>query len=252
MSVGYRVELDIFCGPLDLLLYLVRRNEVDILTLPVAGITSQFVDYLQVLELIDIDMVGDFVVMASALIEIKSRIVLPRADEDEEGAGPELDADPGSELIHQLLKYKKFKDAAGALEERAAHWQERYPRLSDDRPRQGKDPSADRIKEVELWDLVSALSRVLRKKEVEQVGRIRYDDTPITVHIERIGTRVRREGRVAFSSFFEQTNERLRIVGVFLAIMELLRHHGFRADQPVEYGEIWVLPPKDAAEEVST
>jgi segregation and condensation protein A len=241
MSVGYRVQLDIFCGPLDLLLYLVRRNEVDILNLAVASITAQFVDYLEVLELIDIDLVGDFVVMASALIEIKSRIVLPRTDEEE--AGPELGGDAGSELIHQLLEYKKFKDAAGALEERAAHWQERYPRLSDDRPRQGKDPSADRIKEVELWDLVSALSRVLRKKEVDQVGLIRYDDTPISVHIERIGTRVRHEGRVTFSSFFEQTNERPRIVSIFLAILELLRHHGFRADQPVDYGEIWVLPP---------
>lgn len=243
MTTGYRVELDAYCGPLDLLLYLVRRNEVDIVDLPIAAITAQFSDFLQVLELIDLDMVGDFVVMASSLVEVKSRMVLPRVEEETEE--PEQAADPRGELIEQLLEYKNFKDASHALEERAAEWQERYPRLSDDRPRQEKDPAADRIKEVELWDLVSALSRVLRKKNVDKVGRIRYDETPIAVYMQRIGKRVREEGRVPFSLFFEKTNDRGRVVGVFLAVLELLRHHAYRAEQPVIYGEIWVLPPLD-------
>ncbi len=240
MSTAYRVELDIFCGPLDLLLYLVRRNELDILHLPLASVTAQFVEYLEVLELIDLDLVGDFVVLASTLIELKSRLLLPQPKQQPE---VELPEDSHGELIRQLLEYKKFKDAAQALEERAARWQERYPRLSDDRPRKGNDPSADKIKEVELWDLVSALSRVLRKKVIEKEGRIRYDDTPISVYIDRIALRVRQERRVAFSSFFEATNERSRIVGVFLAILELLRHHGYRAEQPIDYGEIWIMPP---------
>lgn len=241
MSTDYRVELDLYSGPLDLLLYLVRRNEVDVVDLPIATLTNQFDDFLQVLELIDLDMVGDFVVMASTLVEIKSRMVLPRADEEPDE--PESAADPRGELIEQLLEYKNFKDASRALEERAAEWQERYPRLSDDRPRLAKDPAADRIKEVELWDLVSALSRVLRTKNVEKVGRIRYDETPIAVYMERIGERVRKEGRVPFSLFFQQTNDRGRVVGVFLAVLELLRHHAFRAEQPIPYREIWVLPP---------
>lgn len=240
MTTDYHVKLDIFRGPLDLLLYLVRRNEVDILDLPIAKITTTFADYLEVLEFIDFDLVGDFVVMASSLIEIKSRMVLPRPDEEPE---PELTDDPRGELIQQLLHYKKFKDASKALENRAAEWQERFPRLSDDRPSQGKDFSADRIKEVELWDLVSALSRVLRKKTVEKESRIKYDETPIGVYAERIRSRIRQEGRVAFSSFFENTNMRSRIVGIFLAILELLRHYQYRAEQPVDYGEIWILPP---------
>lgn len=249
-SPFYRVDLENYQGPLDLLLYLVERNELDVFDLPIAKITAQFLDFLEVLELIDLDLVGDFVVMASALVEIKSRLVLPQQADEEETV--EIEGDPRGELIQQLLEYKKFKDASKLLEEQAAIWQERYPRLSDDRPRQGKDPSADFIKDVELWDLVSALSRVLRTNAPEPHANIRYDDTPISVYVERIGKQVREENRVAFSSLFQGENERSRIVGVFLAILELLRHHGYRAEQPREYGEIWVMPPLQTSENVES
>ena len=243
-TTEYRVELDLFNGPLDLLLYLVRRNEIDIFDLPIATITAQFAEFLEVLEFLDLDLVGDFIVMASSLLEIKSRQVLPQpeAEPDEE---PISDEDPRGELIRQLLEYKKFKDAAKLLEEQAAQWQERFPRLSDERPSRGKDPTADRIKEVELWDLVSALGRILKRKEVEKETRIRFDETPISVYISQIVARVRQEGRVPFSSFFEGANRKARIVNIFLAILELIRHQSFRADQPVEFGEIWILPPLD-------
>ena len=237
----YRVELDMYSGPLDLLLYLVRRNELDVIDLQIAEIASSFLEYLEVLRFLDLDLIGDFLVMASTLVEIKSRMVLPRPEEDPQ---PEMQEDPRSELIHQLLEYKRFKDVARALEERAAEWQERYPRLSDDRPSPGRDRAADRIKGVELWDLVSALSRVLRQKVIEEESSVRYDETPISVYIEQIGHRVRAEGRVAFSSLFEGTSLRSKIVGIFLAILELLRHHRFRGEQPTDFDEIWILPPE--------
>ncbi len=240
--MDYRVELDAFSGPLDLLLYLVRRQEVDILNLPVAEITARFLEFLEVLQVLDLDLIGDFVVMASSLIEIKSRLALPGPDEPPELVEP--DEDPRADLVRQLLEYKRFKDAARRLEEQAADWQQRYPRLTDDRPRGGNDPSRDLIKEVELWDLVSALSRVLRKNSESAPATVVYDDTPIAVYIERIKARVLAEQRVAFSSFFTGTNSRSRIVGIFLAILELLRHYKFRAEQPQEYHEIWVLPPE--------
>ncbi|MEX0701953.1 MAG: segregation/condensation protein A [Planctomycetales bacterium] len=236
----YRVHLDLYSGPLDLLLYLVRRNEVDVRELAIARITARFIEFLEVLEFLDLDLVGEFLVTAGTLLEIKSRLVLPQAEEEPE---PELDEGPRGDLIRQLLEYKKFKEAALALAERAAAWQDRFPRLTDERPRQGKDPATDRIKEVELWDLVSALSRVLRTKTIEREGSIRYDEVPIGVYVERIGARVRAEGRVPFSAFFEGTNRRSRIVAIFLAVLELLRHHAFRAEQPVDGGEIWVLAP---------
>ena len=248
-TTEYRVELDLFHGPLDLLLFLVRRNEVDVLELPIAKITAQFVEFLEVLEVLDLDLVSDFLVMASSLLEIKSRLVLPQTEEEPEEE-PISDEDPRGELIRQLLEYKKFKDAADVLEEQAARWQERYPRLSDERPSHGKDPTADRIKEVELWDLVSALGRVLKRKEVETVTRIRYDETSISIFMDQIAGRVRKEGRVAFSSFFEGANRKNRIVNIFLAILELIRHQSFRADQPTEFGEIWILPPLDISNRV--
>jgi segregation and condensation protein A len=241
-SPEYRVELDVFSGPLDLLLYLVRRNEVDILDLPIATITAQFQKFLDILGFIDLEITGDFIVMASTLAEIKSRLVLPRSAEEDEEA-PEGDEDPRSDLIKQLLEYKKYKDAAVALEERAAAWQERYPRLTDDRPTAGKDPLRDRIKEVELWDLVSALARVVERTVIEKEAKIRYDETPISVYVDAIGQRVREEGRVAFTSFFDGETLRSKIIGIFLAILELLRHHGFHAIQEVDFGEIWVMPP---------
>ncbi len=238
----YQVKLDLFSGPLDLLLYLVRRNEVDLADLPVASITQQFLNFLTIIEWIDLDLAGEFVVMASTLVELKSRIVLPReAAEEDADAGPTPD-EAGSELVEQWLKYKRYKEAARELEERAAQWHERFPRLHDDRPASQKDLAADSIKEVELWDLVSALARVVQKKVTEETSSIRYDETPISVYVEQIGNRVRAEGRVAFSEFFTGTNLRSKIIGIFLAILELLRHHGFKAEQPDEYGEIFVLP----------
>lgn len=242
MSTQYRVELDIYSGPLDLLLYLVRRNEISITELPLAQITTRFLEFLEILQFLDLDDVGDFVVLASTLIEIKSREALPQTEVEEETEveGGDL---PKSELITRLLQYKRYKEAAAALEDRAAEWQQRFPRLSDERPQLGRDHAADPIREVELWDLVSALSRVLQKKVVEQTSAIRYDETPIATYAEVISTRVRTEGRVAFSQLFEGTNERSRIIGIFLAILELLRHHGFHAEQPDAYGEIFVLPP---------
>lgn len=246
---SYRVELDLFTGPLDLLLYLVRRDEVDILSLPISRITYQFREFLEVLEIINLELVGDFVVVASSLAEIKSRMVLPASEEEQlaEEERPLEGDDPRSELIHRLLDYKKFKDAAAALDVRAAEWQERYPRLSDDRPAVGKNPATDFIKEVELWDLISALNRVLRRKDVEQEASIKYDDTPIHVHVERIGAKVRAEGEVRFSTLFDEETIRSRIVGMFLAVLELLRHHGFRATQPQACDEITIYPPLEGA-----
>ena len=224
------------------MLYLVKRHELDILDLPIARITRQFSDMLEVIEVLDLDFIGDFVVMASTLVEIKSRMVLPRPEEAEPDV-PEGDDDPRSDLVRQLIEYKKYKDAARLLEEHAAEWQEHYPRLSDERPAAGVDPSEDRIKEVELWDLVSALSRILRRNPATNQTAIIYDDTPISTYVQRIHDLVMEHGRVSFSSLFEGAFSKSKIVGIFLAILELLRHYHLRAEQPVEYGEIWVLPP---------
>ena len=241
----YRVSLDIFGGPMDLLLYLVRKNEVDILDLPLAKITVQFLEFLEVLRLLDVDLAADFVATASTLMEIKSRIVLPRQEEAE--LEQPLEDEPPSDLVHKLIEYKRLRDAALALEEHAALWQERFPRLSDERPGRERDLASDRIREVELWDLVSALARVLRRSSVEEETSVRDDEVPLAVYMDAISQRVRREGSVAFSTLFENATRRNVIVGLFLAVLELLRHHGFRAEQSADYGEIWIRPPLNEA-----
>lgn len=243
----YRVSLGFFTGPLDLMLYLVRRDEFAARDLPLSQITSQFLEFLSVLEFIDLELASEFVVVASTLLEMKSRDVLP-ADSSSSDTPDEIPVSesPASDLIRKLLEYRRFRDASQALENRAIEWQARYPRLSDERPIVGKTPSADRIKEVELWDLVSALGRVLKKNDVQAEGRIRYDETPIEVYVEQIGARVRAEGEVLFTQLFDHETIRSRIVGMFLAILELIRHHGYRAIQEGLYGEIRVLPPEVA------
>lgn len=240
---NYRASLSFFEGPLDLLLYLTRRNEIDSRKIPLSKITSQFLEFLAVLEFIDLELASEFVVVASTLLEMKSRDVLPSeeqaitAEEDVAASGPATD------LVRKMLEYRRFRDAAQAIEVQAIEWQARYPRLADERPVIGKTPAADRIKEVELWDLVSALGRILKKKDVQTEGRILYDDTPIEVYVQQIGDRVHAEGEVFFTKLFDKETIRSRIVGMFLAILELLRHHGYRAIQEGLYGEIRVLPP---------
>lgn len=241
----YRVQLGQFGGPMDLLLYLVRRHEMDICNVSLAKVTRDFQQFLDVLELLDMELVADFIVVASTLLEIKSREVLPKPEETVEEDEVE---ETGSDLIGQLLQYKRYKNAAKNLDSRASEWLERYPRLSTDRPDVKRDGATDRIREVELWDLVSALGRIVRLPDVEKSTSIRMDETPLSVFQERIRNRLAIEERVAFSDFFEGERLQSRIVGIFQAILELIRHEQYRALQPEMYGEIWVLPPTGNSE----
>jgi segregation and condensation protein A len=236
-TADFRVELEIFRGPLDLLLYLVRKHELDILDLPVATITDQYLQYLTVLEQLDVNAVGDFLSMASMLIEIKSQMVLPRADEVEQ----EIE-DPRQELVRRLLEYKEYRDAASMLEERSRAWQQHYPRLVDDLPARNIAPDEEPIHEIELWDLVSAFGRILRESVAVKPSTIVYDDTPIHAHMARIHARLLADGQVAFSSMFQRGMYKSTMIGIFLAVLELVRHHHVHVEQNEVFGEIWLLP----------
>ena len=238
--IDFRVDLNVFRGPLDLLLYLVRKHEVEITDIPIAAITDQYLQYLAVLEQLDVNAVGDFLAVASLLIEIKSQQVLPRSDEVEE----ELE-DPRQELVRRLLEYKKYRDAASLLEERGRSWQQRYPRLSTDLTRYQRDPAGEPIHEVELWDLVSAFGRIMRESEAAKPSSIVYDDTPIHVYISRIHARLLEAGRLAFRNLFDPSMHKSTLVGIFLAVLELVRHHHVRLEQNALFGEIWILPNLD-------
>jgi len=235
--MSFRVALDIFRGPLDLLLYLVRKHELDILDIPVATIAQQFIEYLEVLQELDVNAVGDFIEMASTLLEIKSRLALPTEAEDAE----EIE-DPREELVERLLEYKKFRDAASLLEAQGRAWQEHLPRLANDLPPRRIDPAGQPIQEVELWDLVSAFGRIVRDSRVTPQPSIVYDDTPIHVYMQRLHQRLVEDGRAAFSQMFYSGMHKTAMIGVFLSILELVRHHSVRTEQEDVHGEIWILP----------
>jgi segregation and condensation protein A len=234
--MNFRVELELFQGPLDLLLYLVRKHELDVIEIEITTVTEQFLEHVAVLEQIDVDAAGDFLDMASLLIEMKSRAVLPGEEEVE----AELD-DPRQELVRRLLEYKQYRDAASMLEERSREWRERFPRLANGLPARQVMPDQQPIQEVELWDLVSAFGRVLKAKNATvRPESIRYDETPIHTYMHWIDERLRRDGRVAFTAFFDSSVHKSKLVGMFLAVLELVRHQHARAAQEALFEEIWL------------
>jgi segregation and condensation protein A len=241
--MDYQVNLDTFRGPLDLLLYLVKRNEVDICDIPIARVTEQFQDYLQVMEMIDVERAGDFLVMAATLMEIKSKMLLPRSE-----APDGEEADPRLELVKQLIEYKKYKDAAALLEGHAERHLRHVPRQPIEAPAT-PDPAQQPLQSVELWDLVSAFGRLMRETLSLQPRQIVMDETPLQVHMEQILRLLEGRPRVAFTDLFTPPHTRGRLLGLFLAILELIKGRQVVADQPEAFGDIWIgLAPPPAAE----
>jgi segregation and condensation protein A len=229
----YQVELESFRGPLDLLLYLVKHDEVDVCDLPIARITEHFLAYLNLIKQIDVNWAGEFLVMAATLTEIKSRMVLPR---------PEMDAmeeaDPRLELVRQLVEYKKFRDVAALLETQAQKQLERMPR----HPVEAAPPHPDQqpLRRVELWDLVSAFGRLMRETQGLEPQQIVLDDTPQHVVMERILQRLAASPRITFADMFAPPHTRGRLLGIFLAILELIKANQVMVEQPEPFGEIWL------------
>ncbi|MHC4431088.1 MAG: segregation and condensation protein A [Planctomycetota bacterium] len=235
----YRVDLDVFAGPLDLLLYLVRKEEVDIYDIPIAKITDQYIRYIEMLKSLDIDLAGDFLVMAATLMQIKSAMLLPKADpgqlEDDDLS------DPRSELIRQLLEYKKFKDAANLLGAAAAEQRERFARPDTivESLRPGAEPEVD-IEQVSIWDLLEAFDMVCRAiGNVGDISQIK-DDTPIDLYQIEILHRLQTEGPMTFERIFELKTNRVVMIGLFLAMLELIREKLIWAEQQSSGSAIYV------------
>lgn len=231
----YRVELDIYHGPLDLLLYLIKRDEIDIEDIPVAHITEQYLKHLNTLKTLDINLAAEFLVMAATLMEIKSAMIAPRPEGepgDDPSAAVDDPTDPRYELIHQLLAYKRFKDAANQLDERREDFEARFPRnpaplkIEDDRI-----PELD-MEDVQIWDIVEAFNRVM-----ESIGKgpathdVIIDDTPLELHMADLADRLKREGNMSIRAIFEG-RRRGEMVGLFLATLELVRQRRLVVVQP--------------------
>jgi segregation and condensation protein A len=248
----YRVELDVYNGPLDLLLYLIKKDELDIYDIPIARITDSYIKYVEMLKRIsgdglDINVAGDFLVLAATLIEIKSAILLPKppAPPGEEGssAAAEL-ADPRYELVQKLLEYKKFKDTAAALEHQQHLHENRFPRFPAKPQGQSDEPPPVDLEEVQVWDLLGAFNRLMQEVGIRKPRdhEIVYDDTPIDLHAADIEDRLMREGKLTLRALIIGRKSKSEMIGVFLALLELIREKKSLVHQAEALGELVIEP----------
>jgi segregation and condensation protein A len=234
MISDYKVKLEIFEGPLDLLLYLIKRDELDIYDISIERITRQYLEYLQAFKELNIDVAGEFIVMASNLLYIKSRSLLPV---DQQPPDEEADEDdPRWELIRQLIEYKKFKEAAAQLHDRALE-QEKFFLRGGIEPLQNARPRL--LGEVGIFQLINAFQNALKRVEArEELQQIFGENYTVSDKIETILARVSAGLALKFSDLFAEMASRVEIVVTFLALLELIRLKQVRAVQAAQFGEI--------------
>lgn len=235
--MDYQVKLDNYNGPLDLLLFLIRRDELDVYDIPISQITESYVGFLNEMRAIaranpqgtpfDINLAGEFLVMAATLMEIKSAMLLPQEEKAAaaEGSTAAELADPRAELVQKLLEYKRFKDASRDLEQQHASHAARYARIPVIPGTDADEPPPLDMDEVQIWDLLTAFSKLMaevgtRKPKYHEVT---YDDTPIDLHAADIEDRLKREGKLSLRQLLTGRKSRSEMIGVFLALLELTR-----------------------------
>jgi segregation and condensation protein A len=239
MESDYKVKLEIFEGPLDLLLYLIKRDEIDIYDISLERITRQYLEYLQAFKELNIDVAGEFVVMAATLIYLKSRSLLPVDQQP-----PDEDADeedPRWDLIRQLLEYKKFKEAAEQLQTRALQQERIFARSASASPTTADAPF--RLGEVGIFQLINAFQAVIKRVEAqENLREIFGEHFTVSDKIDWILQRVTHGASLRFSELFEGVASRVEIVVTFLALLELVRLKQVRALQTSAFQEIEIAP----------
>ena len=232
--MGYEVKLERFEGPLDLLLHLISRDEVDIYDIPIAHITRQYLEYIELMRLLDLEVAGEFLVMAASLMRIKAKMLLP--------APPNLaedEVDPRDELVQRLLEYRQFKEVSGTLKDR-----EEKRRLSFERGRLPGDEEAGPLPlaPATLFHLLDALNRVLARLPARAALELEGEAYDIEEKIARIQSRVLVAGRLSFETLLAECRSRLEMIVTFLALLELLKLNRLVAVQDMTFGEIELVP----------
>ncbi len=234
--MSYHVKLEIFEGPMDLLLHLIKKHEVDIYHIPISLITSQYLEYLELMQNLDIEVGGEFLLMASTLTHIKSRMLLPPPENPE---NEEDGVDPRAELIRRLLEYKRFKDAALSLEQKEALWSQIYTRPAEAAP----DAPADEgplLIDFHLFDLLSALKDVMARVP-DAKFEITTETISITEKISHILERLESVDSLLFVDLFEGSATRLHVIATFLALLELIKTRVVKAVQVEHFGAIRLM-----------
>jgi len=253
----YKVKFEVFEGPLDLLLYLIKKEEVDIYEVNLTTLATQFIEYIDMMREFDLEVAGEFLVMASTLMYIKSRELLP-VDQQVEVEGDEEGEDPRWELIRQLVQYKKFKDAAAQLQSLEARQENVFPRLPG--KIEFEDAAQAAKPTVSIFDLLNAVNVVLQRfQKKEGASREIFEDKwTVSEKIEFVMKTITEKGSVRFSSLFENAANRSEVICTFLALLELIRLKQLACAQGEDFGEIeirkaqLVAPVEMAPEPVPT
>jgi segregation and condensation protein A len=243
--VTTNVQLEIFEGPLDLLLHLIKKNEVSITDIPIAAITEQYLATLDLMHTLNLDVAGEFLVMAATLIHIKSRMLLPVAEgesEDEDEGG-----DPREELVRRLLEYQRFKEAADELERRDLLTRDVFVRAPT--PPEPAEPPP--FRELSVFDLLSALRRVLDRLPKDVFHEVALEKITVREKMTYLLERLHAQGQILFESLFSDARSRMEVVVTFLAMLELVKMRAIRIFQEAAQGPIIIesaIDPERAAE----
>lgn len=248
----YRVKFEVFEGPLDLLLYLIKKEEVDIYEVNLTKLATQFIEYIELMRMLDLEVAGEFLVMAATLMYIKSRELLPK-EQQVTPEGEEEEEDPRWELIRQLVEYKKFKDAAAQLQQLEVERENTYVRVP---ARIECEAPAPRRGEVSIFDLLNAVNTVLKRFAERQQAASEIFDDPWTVSqkIEYLRQRLQETPVLRFTELFAAALTRAEVIVTFLALLELVRLRAVLVMQTEEFGEIEIsrapepVPPAEAQE----
>jgi segregation and condensation protein A len=238
-TTNYAIKLDIFEGPLDLLLYLIKKNEIDIYNIPVALVTEQYLQYLKIIKSLNLDLAGEYLVMASTLIHIKSKMLLPVPDEPDE----EAEEDPRAELVKQLLEYRSFKEAAVALELRPHLERDVFTRsapINEDVEKDGAEE--DEMIEVSIFELIEAFHNLVSRIDKKELLEIDLEKMSITDIINDVMERLTNEKNLTFEELLGERVDRRRIIYTFLAILELIKMKMVKAYQTSAFGVIRIFP----------
>jgi segregation and condensation protein A len=236
-STPYTVRLEVFEGPLDLLLHLIHKNELDIANIPIALITEQYLDYLKLMKVLNLDIAGEYLLMASTLLYIKSKMLLPTSSEEEEEEGE----DPRAELVRRLLEYQKYKEAAAELEKRPLLERDVFIRPT---PIEPEGPTEEARVEVSLFELVEAFRKILECAKSGDVHEVTLDRLSVEERIQEILSLLQREKRsMAFHLLFPEEASRRVMIVTFLAILELVKMKLIRIFQSAPFETIRVSLP---------
>ncbi len=235
----YKVKLEVFEGPLDLLLYLIKKNQIDIHDIPIAVVTQQYLEYLNLMQLLDLDIAGEFIVMAATLIHIKSKMLLPpeaRAPEEEE-------PDPREELVRRLLEYQRYKEVAEQLKLLEVRRHELFGRSKDIKFGDFVPEEAAGF-EVSIFDLISAFTKILKEVPKEKFTEIVKDEFTVESKIHYVLHLLIERPVIQFTALFKEARSKIEIIATFLALLELIRMKEVIIKQPDSFGEIEIYPNK--------